>query len=95
MEEIQMNDVKALYNVQSSLKVLQKLMDDKTNLYRDELADVYNAFLDARGSIIQKILDDECMSFAGFEKDLQMILSQRQAAKSKEKKHNTSTTTHD
>jgi len=72
-----MEDFKALANIQSSLRVLQKLMDDQENPCRNELADVWNTLLDARSSIIRKILDDDHTNFAGFDDDLYTILSKR------------------
>lgn len=70
------SDFTTLIEIQRSLKLLQKLKDQKSP-HTDELSDVWNTLLDARGSIIDKLLDDELMSFASFDQDLRMVLAKR------------------
>jgi hypothetical protein len=71
-------DLGALFEIQKSLKTIKQLMiDDINNPSRNALADVWNAFLDARACIIDKMLDDDIMKIAEFEGDLYTILQKR------------------
>lgn len=70
-------DFSALFEIQKSLETIQTLIDDVNNPSRNALADVWNALIDARCSIINKMLDDNVMKVAGFEENLCTILEKR------------------
>ncbi len=72
-----MTDFRALMGIQNSLKFL----DEYT--YRDtanngNLANIWNALLDARSSILDKMLDDDNVNYAGLEEELSSIIAKRQ-----------------
>jgi hypothetical protein len=71
-------DLRALGEVQQSFCILEPLLakkDDVTNT----LVEVWNALLDARACIINKILDSNVMGAASLECDLMEILKKRNA----------------
>lgn len=80
-----MDDFRALYSIQHSLRTIQTLIDDHQNPSRNALADVWNALLDARSSIVNKLFDDEVMNYAHLDEDITMILAKKREKSHKEK----------
>jgi hypothetical protein len=69
-------DLRALGEVQQSFCILEPLLAKKDDV-ANTLADVWNALLDARACIINKILDSNVMGAASLECDLKDILQRR------------------
>lgn len=69
-------DLHTLLEVQRAFCILKPLMEKKDDL-SNTLADVWNALLDARGCVINKILDSDVMKAASLEPDLLHLLRKR------------------
>lgn len=63
-------DCRALISIQQSLKILDQWINDENNVHRDQLADIWNALIESRSSIIDKMFNDEVMSFADLHGDI-------------------------